>query len=261
MFSHHQLQQQQQYTGTTDAPTMSVLSDQSTHTRSERNGGSKDEGVDVFDQYKDQNLETMRSNVENNLSDFEGIMSAAVTKALMGDEDAQLDPDELLWGCRANPIAADVEASALCEVSDWLKRNESASDERKRWFMQDILNKMVASVRFGVLDADDASRTIHESAALLGLEIANDLPMTTVLVSGMRKKVERSEIVKALGEFGDIDTSAVSSGERGFGIIRFRNPKSVERALRRYRNAEIVVQDVAVQIKVLMPSGEVLSRA
>jgi hypothetical protein len=216
---------------------------------------------DEFDQYKDQNLEELRNNVEGNLSGFENIMSAAVTKALMGDEDAEMDPRELLWGCHGSPSGTEVEASALVEVTDWLKRHEDAPVDRKRAFMQEMLNKMVASVRFGILEADDASRTIHESAALLGLQLANELPMTTVIISGMRKTVEASELVKALQEFGDIDNAAVASGRRGFGIVRFRHPKSVERAMRRYRTAEIVIQDVAVQMKVLMPSGEILSRA
>ncbi|GKY95121.1 hypothetical protein MPSEU_000476000 [Mayamaea pseudoterrestris] len=216
---------------------------------------------DEFDQYKDQNLEELRANVEGNLSGFEGIMSAAVTKVLMGDEDADMDTSDLMWGCQGTPTGAEVEASALVEVSDWLKRNDSAPVDRRRGFMQDMLNKMVASVRYGVIEAEDASRTIHESAALLGLQVANDLPMTTVIISGMRKAVEASEIINALSEFGDIEKAAVASGKRGFGIVRFRHPKSVERAMRRYRNAEIVIEDVAIQMKVLMPSGEVLSRA
>jgi hypothetical protein len=216
---------------------------------------------DEFDQYKDQNLEELRANVEGNLSGFEGIMSAAVTKALMGDEDADLDSKELLWGCNEDPSGAEVEASVLVEVSDWLKRNDSSPAEQRRAFMQEILNKMVASVRCGVIAAEDASRTVHESAALLGLQLANDLPMTTIIISGMRKAVNASEIVKSLSEFGDIDKAAVASGKRGFGIVRFRHPKSVERAMRRYRTAEIVIEDVAVQMKVLMPSGEVLGRA
>jgi hypothetical protein len=125
--------------------------------------------------------------------------------------------------------------------------------------MQDILNKMVSSVRYGVLLADDASRTIHESAALLGLELANDLPMTTVIISGMRKQATPNNMIKALQEFGDIDTAAVAPNERGFGIVRFRHPKSVDRAMRRYRSGEILVQDVGVQVKALMPSGNVES--
>jgi hypothetical protein len=216
---------------------------------------------DEFDQYKDQNLEQLRSDVEGNLTGFEGIMSAAVTKALMPDDEARADPADLRWGCQGKPTGPEVEASALCEVCDWLKRNENEPLERKREFMQEILNKMVASVRHGVLDADDASRTIHESAALLELQLANELPMTTVIVSGMRMSIDASVIVSVLDEFGDIDTAAVASGERGFAIVRFRNPKSVERALRRYRNDEIVIEDVAIQMRVLTPSGEILSRA
>jgi ferric-dicitrate binding protein FerR (iron transport regulator) len=122
--------------------------------------------------------------------------------------------------------------------------------------MQEILNKMVTSVRYGVLKAEDASRTIHESAALLELPLAEELPMTTVLVSGMRKTATAEDMVKAMREFGDIDVAAVASGRRGFGVVRFRRLKSVERALRRYQSGEIVIQDVAVQVKVLKPNDD-----
>jgi len=215
---------------------------------------------DEFDEYKDQNLELLRQQVEGNLTGFENIMSAAVTNALMGDEEANVETQELLWGCNPNPMGEEIEASALFEVSDWLKRNESAVAEKKRAFMQEILNRMVRSVRFGVLLAEDASRTIHESAAILGLPLSEDLPMTTVIISGMRKTTTADDMKKALKEFGDIDVAAVASGRRGFGIVRFRRNKSVDRALRRYRSGEIVILDVSIQMKVLMPSGAVDSR-
>jgi len=35
------------------------------------------------------------------------------------------------------------------------------------------------------------------------------------------------------------------------GIVRFRNQKAVQQAMMKFRTAEIVVQDVAVQVKVL----------
>jgi hypothetical protein len=231
---------------------------------SERSSDEQDDTEnlkDEFDQFKDQNLEQLRSDVEGNLTGFEGIMCAAVTKAFMPDDEARADPADVYWGCQGKPSGAEVEASALCEVCDWLKRNGSESDDRKREFMQEILNKMVASVRHGVLDASDASRTIHESAALLELQLANELPMTTVIVSGMRMSIDASVIVGVLDQFGDIDTAAVASGERGFAIVRFRNSFSVEKALRQYRDDEIVIEDVAIQMKVLTPSGEILGRA
>lgn len=213
-----------------------------------------------FDEYKGKNLEQLQSEVQGNLEGYDGMMSATVTRALMG-EDIQMDNFELLWGCTQDPPAgAEIEASALCDVCDWLKRNENASTSRKASFMQDLLNRMVASVQHNKIQAHDASRTIHESAALLGLQLANDLPMTTTIISGMRKTVAANEIVEVLDEFGDIDTAAVASGGRGFGIVRFRHPKSVDRAMRKYRTGEIVVEDVAVQLRVLMPSGEVVSR-
>lgn len=214
---------------------------------------------DELDHYKDRNIERLRTSVESDLPGFEGAMSAAVTGALMGN--VRRDSSEARWGYDGEPTAAQVEASALWEVSDWLKRNDRAAAEAKRQFMQGILNKMVNSVRFGIIGADDAARAIHESGALLGLKLVNQLPTTTLIVSGMRKTVKFDHMVAAFSEFGPIDSAAIASGERGFGFVRFRNPKSAERALHRYRRAEIVVEDVAVQLKPIVPSAEGVSRA
>lgn len=86
--------------------------------------------------------------------------------------------------------------------------------------MQDMLNKMVTSVRQGILGPDDASRTIHECAALLNLQLANDLPVTTVILSGMRKTVHANDVIRAFHHFGPIEDAAVASEERGFGRCR-----------------------------------------
>lgn len=217
---------------------------------------------DEFDSYKNQSVEQFRSDVDNYMPGFEGIMSAAVTRALMEDDEPDSRIDETVtWGCEANASGPEIEASALSEVNEWLKRKgDGATIEQKRIFMQNILNRMVSSVRFGVVMAEDASRTIHESAALMGLELANELPMSTVIISGMRKTADASHMISVLKEFGDIDVAAVASKQKGFGIVRFRHPKSVDRVMRRYRSGEIVIQDVAVQIKALMPSGHVEGR-
>jgi hypothetical protein len=87
--------------------------------------------ADEFDQYKDQNLEKMRADVEGNLTGFDGMMSQALTRALIDDDDANVDPVELLWGGSGKLEGAEVEASALFEVTDWLKRKENASVEEK----------------------------------------------------------------------------------------------------------------------------------
>jgi hypothetical protein len=87
--------------------------------------------ADEFDQYKDQNLEKMRADVEGNLTGFDGMMSQALTKALIDDDDLQLDPTELLWGGAGTRTGPEIEASALGEVTDWLKRKENVSVEEK----------------------------------------------------------------------------------------------------------------------------------
>lgn len=121
--------------------------------------------------------------------------------------------------------------------------------------MQETLNRMVASVRHGVLGPSDASRTIHECAALLGLQLAADIPVTTVVISGMRKKADAQDIVEAFSEFGNVSAAAVAPNERGYGILRFKNNEAVDRAMKKFRKEEVVVQDVGVQLKVIKPGA------
>ncbi len=122
--------------------------------------------------------------------------------------------------------------------------------------MQEMLNRMVASVRHGVLGPSDASRAIHECAALLGLQLAAVIPVTTVVISGMRKGATAQDIINTFTEFGNVSVAAVAPNERGFGILRFINDESVDIAMKKFRKEEVVVQDVGVQLKVIK-SGSV----
>jgi hypothetical protein len=215
--------------------------------------------ADEFDQYKDQNLEKMRTDVEGMSSNFDGMMSQALTKALMDDMD---EDDGAVSEMTVDALSSmDIEATVLCDTIDWLKKREGASKDDRREFMQETLNEMVSKVRRGVMTPDDASRTIHGSAAMLGLQLAENLPETALIVTGMRKQVTKEHIVKAFKEFGEIESAAVSSKERGFGLVRYRSPKSVQIAMARFRRGEIVVQDVAVMVRILkadsMSMGEV----
>ena len=89
--------------------------------------------ADEFDQYKDKNMEKMRSDVEGNLTNFDGMMNQAMTIALFPDEEEEDDVDisELMWGGSGQLSGLEIEASALGEVMDWLKRNENSSVETK----------------------------------------------------------------------------------------------------------------------------------
>eukprot|EP00980_Cylindrotheca_fusiformis_P006838 scaffold1429_cov110-Cylindrotheca_fusiformis.AAC.10 len=110
---------------------------------------------------------------------------------------------------------------------------------------------MVGSVRQGHLGPDDASRTIHECAALLGLQLASEIPVTTLIVTGMRKTVSAIDMIDAFGEFGQISDVAVAPNKRDFGILRFTSRRSVHLVMEKLRVGEIVVQDVAVHVKTL----------
>lgn len=84
-------------------------------------------------------------------------------------------------------------------------------------FMQDILTKLVTSVRQGALGPDEASRTIHECAALLNLQLLRELPNNTLILSGMRKTVKANDVIRAFRSFGPIEDAAVAANQRGFG--------------------------------------------
>lgn len=82
------------------------------------------------------------------------------------------------------------------------------------------MNKMVSSVRHGILGPNNASRTVHECAAMLGLQLVEELPNNTVIVSGMPKSVKRGEMMEAFEDFGKIEDGAVASNARGFGTYQ-----------------------------------------
>lgn len=204
--------------------------------------------IDEFDSYKNQHLEKMRREVEGNVDNMDGMMSQALTKVLMEDNEYD-DETGLLWGGSGDH--AEIEASVLCETHDWLKRKEDATLEERNAFMQGLLNRMVATVRYNYIPPEKGSRAIHGAAAMLGLQLAGDLPETAILVSGMRHKAEKKDLIEAFKVFGEIEDAAVAPNFRGFGLVRFLSPKAVQRATERYRTDRIDVQDVSVNVRVL----------
>lgn len=205
---------------------------------------------DEFDVYKNQDLEYMRSGVEDAVYGTEGMMSLAMTRALMEDEDVDINPT---WGGAEDPES--IEANGLCETNDWLRRNKHSTLEERNLFFQEILNRMVTTVRRGMISPTDGTRAIHCCAAMLGLQLEKDLPNNVLLVHGMRKtqnpSLGRSYLVDAFTPFGAIEGASIAPSNRGFGFVRFVSPKSVQRALERFRISEIEVQDVSVMIKPL----------
>lgn len=87
--------------------------------------------ADEFDQYKDQNLEKMRADIEGNLEGCDGMMSQAVARALIDEDDLTLGTGDYYWGGDENVTGPEIEASALGDVMDRLKLDENASVEEK----------------------------------------------------------------------------------------------------------------------------------
>jgi len=210
---------------------------------------------DEFDSYKNQDLEWMREGVEESVYGAEGMMSLAMTRALMEDEDVGVN---LSWGGAEDPES--IEANGLCETNDWLRKHDNSTVDERNLFFQEILNKMVITVRRGMMSPSDGTRAIHCCAAMLGLQLEKELPNNVLLVHGMRKtndlSLGRSYLVETFQVFGDIEGASIAPNNRGFGFVRFVSPKSVQRALERFRISEIEVQDVSVMIKSLKSGGK-----
>ena len=92
----------------------------------ERGGVRVDALQDEFDQYKNEDLEHMRNGVEGSVYGSEGMMSLAMTRALMEDEDADVHPS---WGEAEDPES--IVANALCETNDWVRKNEFTTLEER----------------------------------------------------------------------------------------------------------------------------------
>ena len=101
------------------------------------------------------------------------------------------------------------------------------------------------------------AQLVHACAAVLGLDLTEESPQTTLVIMGMRKTnyLNRGHnfIVKSIKPFGSIEEAAIAPNNRGFGFVRFKKPESVKRAWMKYRQSEIEIQDVSVSIKTLKP--------
>lgn len=205
--------------------------------------------ADEFDRYKDENLEKMRSEMEKMDSNFDSMMSSAMTKALMDD----MDDDDSASNDEGPVVSsAQLEATVLCNVTDLMKqRSIYDTTYENPVILQGVLDQMVLTVRRGHMSPEDASRAIHGCALLLGLELAENYPKVTLIVTGMRKQVTNKHLIDTFEKFGEIESAGVSTNNRGFGMVRYKSPKSVEEAMRVSNFSEIVVQDVDVNIKLL----------
>ena len=100
-------------------------------------------------------------------------------------------------------------------------------------------------------DPEVASRSIHECAHLLGLQLANKLPSETILLTGMQKTTTTEDVVQTFRAFGPVADAAVASSQRGFGLVRFKTQKAIAEAMQQFRTSEVVVKDVAITLRQL----------
>lgn len=244
-----QAQMQMQAQAFEAGPTNLMIADASFSSDSDDDLGNPsayDGSHDELDNYRNQDLEILRNTVEEAVEDVEGMLSLAMTRAL-----TEADDTILPWG---SEDSGSIEASCLFETYDWLKRNEKSPLATRYEFFQEVINGVVMTVLFGFLHPLEAAQLAHGVATVIGLPLLKDFHLRTLVITGMRKTndVARGQhvILAAFERFGPIEQAAIAAG-RGFGFVRFAKPKSVQRALEKYRVAEIEIQDVSVSIKTL----------
>ena len=204
-------------------------------------------GADIFDSYKNNQLEDLRDGVIAIIVDAESLVSLAMTASLL--DDSQLTVESILDGA-GDP--EEIEVNFLYETSDWLKKNKANQAVEAKEIFQQILNKVFVVVRNGVFMPHDAIRVVSYCAGILGLELTKDFPNDVLLVQGMRKTNDASEgrthLVNAFKQFGMIAGAAIAV-DKGFGFVRFDSPSSVDSAIECFRTGEIEVQNVSVMIE------------
>ena len=204
-------------------------------------------GADIFDSYKNNQLEDLRDGVIAIIVDAESLVSLAMTASLL--DDSQLTVESILDGA-GDP--EEIEVNFLYETSDWLKKNKANQALEAKEIFQQILNKVFVVVRNGVFMPHDAIRVVSYCAGILGLELTKDFPNDVLLVQGMRKTNDASEgrihLVNAFKQFGMIAGAAIAV-DKGFGFVRFDSPSSVDSAIECFRTGEIEVENVSVMIE------------
>ena len=83
-----------------------------------------DGSIDEFDNYKNQDLETLRNAIERSVDGVEGMVSLAMAHAYTSDHPKM---DTLLEWFGGEQDDGRIEASCLCDTYDWLKINEMSS--------------------------------------------------------------------------------------------------------------------------------------
>ena len=214
-----------------------------------------DELMDDLHSPRDRAMQMLRDDVTASIPGTSMMMSHAIICAFSEERDLNnMMPDEVIMQ-RARVDAIVYETDCLYSAYEWMKWNSESTAhdtmDRKNAFMQTQINKMVAVVRHNLVSPAAASQAIHSVAAVLKLDLATPLPRNTIVLFGMRKDVSRDNLQNALQIYGRIEGVTVASGNKGFGVCRFRASSAMNRALNASFRDEINIQEVSPQIREL----------
>ena len=91
-------------------------------------------------------------------------------------------------------------------------------------YFQDILNRIVITVMFSMISPLQAANLVYGCANILGMDLLQELPQRTLIITGMRKtndlKRGHDFIIRAFKPFGKIEEAAIAPSNRGFGKLQ-----------------------------------------
>uniref|UniRef100_A0A7S2H5L6 RRM domain-containing protein n=1 Tax=Helicotheca tamesis TaxID=374047 RepID=A0A7S2H5L6_9STRA len=150
---------------------------------------------------------------------------------------------------RCHPLtdSCRIEANALCDAYDFMRRNAHPSaavpdNETERiTIVHDQLVQMVNNVRRGAISPTAAARTIHSIQMITGLAEFPAIWEVTVVFFGLKDTTTSSELRKTMEQFGEIEAAAVADSGRGFGFCSFRSSSSAWYSIQGCRNREALL--------------------
>ena len=88
-------------------------------------------------------------------------------------------------------------------------------------FFQQMLNRIVQIVYWGLIRPHDGARLLHGCASILDMQLLREIPKTIVAIRGLRKTNDLAQghdfLVKSLNTYGEIIDASISPKNKGFG--------------------------------------------
>eukprot|EP00934_Nitzschia_sp_Nitz4_P004592 Nitzschia sp. Nitz4//scaffold61_size107673//75813//77597//NITZ4_004247-RA/size107673-processed-gene-0.194-mRNA-1//-1//CDS//3329555746//4582//frame0 len=191
-----------------------------------------------------KNLDLLRDKVARAIPGSDDLVSQSIIKTLSDCRDSQSSGSSLSYE-DSDLAAMQMEADAIWETLRWLEVNSNDvaihdSQDQKRALLQKHMSKVFTLVRRETVSEDAALRVLAVVSTMLQLKLKKQVKDDLILLEGVDQFLSDDDIRLELEQFGEVVGAAMSRGRR-FAICRFRDEKSVSRALEACRSGALSI--------------------